>query len=123
MLANGALDTRELNRVAHQDGNRHIVTLGSNCLAIELDEYIALMDNIAHLRMHGKVLALELNGVQANVNQNVQAINRVKRNGMTRGKNRLDLSVSRSNHTCTRRLNRHALAQKAGSKRLVFDLG
>ena len=42
---------------------------------------------------------------------------------MTRGKNRLDLSVSRSNHTCTRRLNRHALAQKAGSKRLVFDLG
>lgn len=99
MLSDGTLDARKLNGVAHQDGNRHIVALGSNCLAIELDEYIALMDDVAHLRMHGKVLALELNGVQANVNQNVQAINRVKRNGMTRGKNRLDLSVSRRDYT------------------------
>ncbi len=92
MLSNRTLDARELNGVANQDGNRHIVALGSNRFAIELDEYIALMDDIAHLRMYGKVLALELNGVQANVNQNVQAINRVKRNGMSRGKNRFDLA-------------------------------
>ena len=81
------------------------------------------MDDVAHLRMHGKVLALELNGVQANVNQNVQAINRVKRNGMTRGKNRLDLSVSRRDYTRARGLNRHALTQKAGGKRLIVYLG
>ena len=81
------------------------------------------MDNIAHLRMYSKMLALELNGVQANVNQNVQAINRVKRNGMTRGKNRLDLSIRRRDHTCARGLNRHALTQKASGKRLVVYLG
>ena len=102
MLSNRTLNARELNGVAHQDGNRHIVALGFDRLTIELDEHIALMDDVAHLRMHGKVLALELNGVQANVNQNVQAINRVKRNGMTRGKNRLDLSVSRRDYTRAR---------------------
>ena len=86
MLANGAFDARELNGVAHQDGNRHIVTLGSNCLAIELDEHIALMDDVTHLRMYSKVLALELNSVQTNVDEHVQAIDRVERNGVTRGK-------------------------------------
>lgn len=86
MHANGALDTRELNGVAHQDGNRHIVALGSNCLAIELNEYIALMDDVTHLRMYGKVLALELNSVQTNVDEHVQAIDRVKRNSVSRGK-------------------------------------
>ena len=94
MHANGALDTRELNGVAHQDGNRHIVALGSNCLAIELNEYIALMDDVTHLRMYGKVLALELNSVQTNVDEHVQAIDRVKRNGVSRGKNSLDLGDS-----------------------------
>lgn len=64
MRTNGALDTRELNGVAHQDGNRHIIALGSNCLTIELNEYIALVDDVTHLRMYGKVLALELNSVK-----------------------------------------------------------
>lgn len=86
MLANGTLNARELNGVAHQDGNRHIVALGSNCLAIELNEHIALVDDIAHLRMHGKMLTLELYGVQANVDEHVQAIDRVKRNCVSRGK-------------------------------------
>lgn len=86
MHTNGALDTRELNGVAYQDGNRHIVALGSNCLAIELNEYIALMDDVTHLRMYGKVLALELNSVQTNVDEHVQAIDRVKRNGVSVGK-------------------------------------
>ena len=123
MHANGTLDARELNGVAHQDGNRHIVALGSNCLAIELNEYIALMDDVTHLRMYGKVLALELNSVQTNVDEHVQAIDRVKRNGVSRGKNGLDLGISRCNHTRSGGLNRHALAQKAGSKRLVAYLG
>ena len=56
MRANGALDARELNGVAYQDGNRHIVALGSNCLAIELNEYIALMDDVTHLRISVKCL-------------------------------------------------------------------
>lgn len=86
MRTNGALDTRELNGVAHQDGNRHIIALGSNCLTIELNEYIALVDDVTHLRMYGKVLALELNSVQANVDEHVQAIDRVKRNGVSVGK-------------------------------------
>ena len=123
MHANGALDTRELNGVAHQDGNRHIVALGSNCLAIELNEYIALMDDVTHLRMYGKVLALKLNSVQTNVDEHVQAIDRVKRNSVSRGKNGLDLGVCRRNHARAGRLNRHALAQKAGGKRLVVYLG
>ena len=67
MLADGALDARELNRVAHQNGNRHIVALGLDCLAFKLDKHIALMDDIAHLCMHGKVFALELNGIESNV--------------------------------------------------------
>ena len=95
MLANGTLDARELNGVAHQDGNRHIVALGSNCLAIELNKYIALMDDVAHLRMYGKVLALELNSVQTNVDEHVQTIDRVKRNSVSRGKNGLRVHPSR----------------------------
>ena len=59
---NRSLDARELDRVTHQNGNRHIVAFGRDCLAIELDEHVALVDNVAHLRMHGKVLALKLNG-------------------------------------------------------------
>ena len=81
------------------------------------------MDDVTHLRMYGKVLALELNSVQTNVDEHVQAIDRVKRNGMTRGKNRLDLSIRRRDHTCARGLNRHALTQKASGKRLVVYLG
>ena len=81
------------------------------------------MDDIAHLCMHGKVLALELNSVQANVDEHVQAIDRVKRNGVTRGKNRLDLSIRRSDHTRASRLNCHALTQKASGKRLIVNLG
>ena len=71
MLSNGTLNARELNRVAHQDGNRHIVTLGSNCLAIELDEHVALMDDITHLCMHAKMLALKLDSVQTNMDEHV----------------------------------------------------
>lgn len=81
MHANGALDARELNGVAHQDGNRHIVALGSIASRSNSMSNIALMDDVTHLRMYGKVLALELNGIQTNVNEHVQAIDRVKRNG------------------------------------------
>ena len=93
MLANGAFDTRELNRVAYQDGNRHIVTLCRDGIALKFDKHIALVNNVAHLGVHGKVLTLELNGIESNVDEHVQAIDRVKRNGMTRGKNRFDLGV------------------------------
>ena len=81
------------------------------------------MDDVTHLRMYSKVLALELNSVQTNVDEHVQAIDRVERNGVTRGKNGLDLGVCRRNHTRTRRLNGNALAQKAGGKRLIVYLG
>ena len=81
------------------------------------------MDDVTHLRMYGKVLTLELNSVQTNVDEHVQAIDRVKRNGVSRGKNGLDLGICRRNHARAGRLNRHALAQKAGGKRLVIDLG
>lgn len=81
------------------------------------------MDDVTHLRMYGKVLALKLNSVQTNVDEHVQAIDRVKRNSVSRGKNGLDLGISRCNHTRAGRLNRHALAQKAGGKCLVIDLG
>ena len=73
--------------------------------------------------MYGKVLALELNSVQTNVDEHVQAIDRVKRNGVSRGKNGLDLGICRRNHARAGRLNRHALAQKAGGKRLIVYLG
>jgi len=81
------------------------------------------MDDVTHLRMYGKVLALELNSVQTNVDEHVQAIDRVKRNSVSRGKNGLDLGISRCNHTRSGGPNRHALAQKAGGKRLVVYLG
>ena len=81
------------------------------------------MDDVTHLRIYGKVLALKLNSVQTNVDEHVQAIDRVKRNSVSRGKNGLDLGISRCNHTRAGRLNRHALAQKAGGKCLVVYLG
>ena len=81
------------------------------------------MDDVAHLRMYGKVLALELNSVQTNVDEHVQTIDRVKRNGVSRGKNSLDLGISRRDHARSGGLNRHALAQKAGGKRLIVYLG
>ena len=42
---------------------------------------------------------------------------------MSRGKNGLDLGVCRRNHARAGGLNRHALAQKAGGKRLIVYLG
>ena len=81
------------------------------------------MDDVTHLRMYGKVLALELNSVQANVDEHVQTIDRVKRNSVSRGKNGLDLRVGRRDHPRTRGLNGNALAQKASGKRLIVYLG
>ena len=77
------------------------------------------MNHIARLNMHGEVPTPQRHGIQAHMNQHVEAIVGMQRHGIAGWKNRLDLSVGRGNHSVSRRLDGNALSQEPVGKRLV----
>ena len=111
-----------VRRIRHDDGRRRIVAGRANRRLVELDEEIALLDLRPLLHMRREVLALKVHRVESDVNEQVDALRRMKADCMLRRKEHRALAVEWRANLALRILDRRAAPHGLTGERRIIDL-
>ena len=115
-------DLAVVRRIRHDDGRRRIVARRADRRLVELDENIALPDLRPLLHMRREILALQVHRVEADVDEQIDAVHRMKPDRVLRRKKHRDFAIKRGDDLPLRALHRRAAPHELPGKRRIVDL-
>ena len=121
LVAKGDCDSAIVRRVRYNDRRRRIVARRTDRRFVERNQEIALLDLISLFHMRREVLALKIHCIQTDMNEQIDAICRMKSDRMLRRKEYGHFAVKRRDDLTLWVLHRSAAPHRAAAKSRIID--